>query len=326
MSRTDVRLYWDGEFYVDGSCSGRIYDDGQIYLDGKPFGKLYRDGDIYVENRKVGKAYPDGDLWFGNRKAASDVPLLQLLDYLSSGSSDSSRCTNIYLDSDALAELKYASGSASGGWSGFRPRTSSGGPGVFFFVVALLLICMLIACFQFWWKEVPRMFTDSMNTPWVGTVATISVYVWLVILLVLHWDMGTRSNKVSFFKGLLMHGGSVVAHVIVFFAVDMIATALTYGLSPFAGLGELGSVTGFGGLSGLLGIVLAAAVCGLAPAIVGSLATMLYLKVKGPRRTRRSWASSASPTPSPTASGASADLPPGPPPAGRPEAPAPTAP
>lgn len=276
MGRTIVKFYSDGEFWIDGHKRAKLHPDGEIWADGRKIANLYEDGEIWMDGKRVGFCSEDGDLWINNRKVATGIHLLSVMQ-------QPQRETDQSYESESRKSWGGGTsfGSGSGGFSG-----GGGGGGILggaFFVVVLLLVAFLIACFKVWVTDMPQTLTSMMQSEGVKGIALVSVYVCMAVMLYMHWDIATRKNKPLFFLGLLLQGASFLVNLIVFTLIDLMATASAYGMSLFAGFSELGSIIGFGGAGGLFGMIFALGFMGLAPAIVGTLINLLYLKFKGSR-------------------------------------------
>jgi len=268
MGRTIVKIYGDGEFWIDGQKRAKLYSDGDIYADGRRIGRLYPDGDIYIDGKRVGKVYPDGEVWVGDQRVATGVYLLDLLE--GSGGTGSSS-----------GQGYSAGGSGFGGSSGFGggnrlndlAEVGSSGFGLgLLVVIVLLIVASLYACFKLWTSEIPQLIFGNMNV--LGPVATVAVYAGMLFTMYWHCCIATKSKEEQFVRGVLMQAGVFFANVIVFTILDLIATALSYGFSVGDALGEIGNA-----LAGsLLGMLVIAVFIGMAPTIVSSLISRVCIK------------------------------------------------
>lgn len=261
VEKTVVKIYGDGEFWIDGQKKAKLYPDGEIWADGELIARVYEDGEIYSNGKRIGKVYSDGDLWLDGKKVASGVYLLDLLgSYQKSSSNESSY------------EYKKQNYSCNGGGNnGSSSRLGSVGGG-FIFVTVLLIVAFIYAAFRFWTSELPTILFGNMQT--LGSVAMVFVYAGMVITMYLHICMATKNKKTYFRRGLLMQAGVFFANIIVFTILDLIATALSYGYTIGDALGEVGNA-----LAGnFFGFILIGIFVGLAPTIVSSLISSLCIK------------------------------------------------
>ena len=271
MGKSILKIYDDGEFWLDGKKQAKLYENGEIWADGKKIAMLYENGDIWMDGKKIGSCTSDGNLWINDRKVASGVYLLSVIE----GSPKNPQ-------QPAHQEYSYSASAPKA-----KPKSTIGdldGFGMILFCASILLaVAALIACFKLWITDMPEVLTGHLQSTGLRVAALVSVYGCMVFLLYLHWDIATRKNKVMFFGGLLMQGCAFLVNLLLFTVLDMCATAASYGISAFDALGELGKVTGFGSSGGLLGIVATVVIFGLAPTILGALINKIYLKIKGSR-------------------------------------------
>ena len=276
MSKNVVKIYGDGEIWLDGHREGKIYTDGEIYANGKRIGKIYDDGDIWIDGKQAGRVYSDGEVWIDGKKAASGVYLLDLLG----DSNQPQRET----DSGTSRANSFGNAAARFTNAGNRSSGSDIGCGVIF-VAILLIVAFIYGAFRLWLTELPALLFGNMQV--MGTVAMLSIYICMVVVAYIHCSMATQRKETLFLKSLLMQATAFFANIIVFTVLDLIAVALSYGLSVGDALGEIGMALG----GSLLGMILIAVFVGLAPTIVSSLISFICIKngkiISLPTKTRR---------------------------------------
>ena len=261
LEKVIVKIYGDGEFWMDGQKRAKLHPDGEIWADGKRVARLYEDGEIWADGKQIGKVYSDGDLWIGNRKVASGI---YLLDLLASSKEESSK--------ESSYENKKQSYSYQGGGNKRSSSESSSVGGGFIFVTVLLIVAFIYAAFRFWLTELPTLLFGNMQT--LGSVAMIFVYASMAVMMYLHICMATKEKETKFLRGLLMQAGAFFVNIIVFTILDLIATAISYGYTVGDALGEVGNA-----LAGsFFGFVLIGVFVGLAPTIISSLISSVCIK------------------------------------------------
>lgn len=264
MGKSIVKIYGDGEIWIDGRQEGKIYPDGEIYANGKLFGRIYEDGDIWIDGRKAGRVFANGDVWIGSEKVATGVYLLELL-----GDSDPPPPKDTTLHTSRT----NSSGNAGSQFTNSRNRSSSGSFGFgFVFVTVLLVVAFIYGAFRFWLTELPTLLFGNMQI--MGTAAMVSTYVCMVLVAYVHCSLATRSKEPMFLKAMFMQAAAFFANIIVFTILDLIALAISYGLSIGDALGEVGGA--IGGSS--LGMILVAVFVGLAPTIVSWFISFICIK------------------------------------------------
>lgn len=263
MSKNVVKIYGDGEIWLDGHRKGKIYPDGEIYANGNRIGKIYEDGDIWIDGKQAGRVYPNGEIWVDGKKVASGVYLLELL-----GNSDQpQRETN----SDTSRANSFGNAAARFTNAGNRSSGSDIGCGVIF-VAILLIVAFIYGAFRFWLTELPTLLFGNMQI--MGTVAMLSTYICMVVVGYIHCTMVTRRKETLFLKSLLMQAAAFFANIIIFTVLDLIALAISYGFS----IGDVFNALG-GALGGsFLGMILIAVFVGLAPTIVSSIISSICIK------------------------------------------------
>lgn len=271
MGKSILKIYDDGEFWLDGKKCAKLYENGEIWADGKKIANVYEDGDIWMDGKKIGVCTSSGELWINNRKVADGIYLSSVLEGGKATAQQPEQPKVTY-----AAPVRRSNPNS--------PLKDLDGFGMILFCAGVLIaVVILIACFKLWITDMPEVLTGHLNSKGLKPVALVSVYAWMFALLYLHWEIGTRKNKMMFFLGLLLQGGAFLLNLLLFTVLDMCATASSYGIPITKALGELGKVTGFGSKGGFLGIVATVAIFGLAPTILGALINKLYLKIKGPR-------------------------------------------
>ncbi|MBQ7858754.1 MAG: hypothetical protein IJ347_01290 [Faecalibacterium sp.] len=265
MARTVVKIYGDGEFWVDGQKRAKLYPDGEIYADGRKVGRVYPDGDIYIDGKCAGKVYSDGEVWVGGQKVATGVYLLDLLE--GSGGADSTSGRD-----DSNGSPKFG---GFGGGTKLDDRVEVGGSsfgcGVLF-VIVLLIVASIYAFFKLWTSELPQLLFSNMNT--LGPVATVAVYAGMLFMIYYHCCQSTQEKDVQFVRGMLQQAGVFFANVIVFTVLDLIVTALSYGFT----LGDVLTAAGSALAGSVFGMILIAVFIGAAPTIVSSILSLICIK------------------------------------------------
>lgn len=264
MGKSIVKIYGDGEIWIDGRQEGKIYPDGEIYANGKLYGRIYEDGDIWIDGRKAGRVFANGDVWIGSKRVATGVYLLELL-----GNSDQPPTNATTVHTSRTNSFENAG-------SRFSTKSSSDSSGSFstgfIFVTLLLVVAFIYGAFRFWLTELPTLLFGNMQI--MGTAAMLSTYVCMVLAAYIHCAMATKSKKTMFFKALLMQAAAFFANIIVFTILDLIALAISYGFSIGDVLGEIGGALG----GSFLGMILVAVFVGLAPTIVSCFISFICIK------------------------------------------------
>ena len=279
MGKTVVKFYGDGEFWIDGQKRAKLYSNGAIWADGKKIGQLYENGEIWIDDRKVGSCTEDGDIWIDGKRVATGVHLLSVFEQEENSSSGSSY------------EKSYSDGGNGKGLvelTDFVKNLSGiSGGNIILGGIVVLIICSIIASVLLWIKGMPDIYAENMNHPAIGVIAQISAYIFMLIIIYKHWDIITRegiSNIIDFFgaflRGLVTQGLVCFAHFLVFYILDVVITAFSYGISLFEILANLGDLFSGVLLAGLLSTIF----FGLAPALISTLSALLYLLFKGRRQ------------------------------------------
>ena len=264
MGKNVVKIYGDGEIWLDGHKKGKIYPDGEVYINGSRIGRIYEDGDIWIDGKQAGRVFANGDVWIGSKKVASGVYLLDLL-----GDSDPPPPR----DTDSDTSCSNSFGNAASRFANVRNQMSDSNVGCgFIFVAILLIVAFIYGAFHFWLTELPTLLFGNMQI--MGTAAMLSTYLCMAAVAYLHCSMATRNKEPMFLKALLMQAAVFFANIIVFTVFDLIALALSYGFSIGDALGEIGGALG----GSLLGMILIAVFVGLAPTIVSSFISFLCIK------------------------------------------------
>jgi len=267
MAKDIIRIYGDGEIWIDGKMRARIYPDGDIYSNGKRIGKIYEDGDIWMDSRSVGRVYKNGEVWIGGKRVATGVYLLALLE----GSNPPPRPDNAERDIPDIDSS--ASNIPRAPHIPTTPAASGGAAGcVGTLFVVLLIIIFIYACFRMWFVELPTLLFDNMQN--VGDIATFSTYACMFIAAYLHCALASQRRRVMFFGSLLAQGALFIGNIIVFTLVELITYAIPYGFTIADAFGELGGALG-GSFSS---IVFSALIMGVAPTIVTSLLGYLFIR------------------------------------------------
>lgn len=263
MADPVVKIYGDGEFWVDGQRKAKMYPDGEIWANGSKVGKVYSDGDIWIDGESVGRVFSNGDLWIGNRKVATGIYLLDMLD------SNGNPSANQKESSASAAPTFISMGIANIGRS--APDIGNFGCGLIF-VVVLLIVAFVYACFALWFSELPQIMFGNFQS--LGKIAMISVYVCMFITMYKHCKTAVHNGRVMFFKGLVMQGVVFLANIVIFTVLDLIVTATSYGIPVGIALGELGGLLG----GSLGGIIISAVFVAAAPTVVSSIISFICIK------------------------------------------------
>ena len=263
MSKNVVKIYGDGEIWLDGHREGKIYTDGEIYANGKRIGKIYDDGDIWIDGKQAGRVYSDGDVWIDGKKVASGVYLLDLLV-------DSNPPPH---ETDFGTSRANSFGNAAARFTNAGNRSSGSdiGCGVIF-VAILLIVAFIYGAFRLWLTELPSLLFGNMQI--MGTAALLSTYICMVVVAYIHCSMATKKKETLFLQSLLMQAVAFLANIVVFTVLDLIAIAISYGFS----IGDVFDALG-GALGGsFFGMILIGVFVGLAPTIVSSLISSICIK------------------------------------------------
>ncbi len=264
MGKDVVKIYGDGEIWIDGHKKGKIYPDGEIYVDRNRVGKIYEDGDIWIDGQQVGRVFANGDVWIGSKKVATGVYLLDLLG-------DSDPTPPRKTEADFSHDTRFENAADRFKRSGNRSSDSSFSS-VFTFVAVLLIVAFIYGAFRLWLTELPSLLFGNMQV--MGTAAMLSTYLSMFVVAYIHCSMATKSKELMFLKALLMQAAAFFANIIVFTILDLIALAISYGFSIGDALGEIGGALG----GSLIGMIVIAVFVGLAPTIVSSLISFLCIK------------------------------------------------
>lgn len=280
MEKTIVKFYGDGEFWIAGKKRAKIYPDGEIWADDKKIGRLYEDCDIWIDGRKVGSCTTNGEIWIDGKRVATGVHLLSVFKQKETTSSSSSYEKNHSRGGGNSQILEFVMNASSG--------TGSIYGHIIFGGIVVLIVCSIIASVLLWIKGMPDIYAENMNHPTISIMAQISSYLFMFLMLYKHWDIITREgicNIIDFFgaflRGLVMQGIVCFAHFVVFYILDVVITAFSYGLTLFEILSNFGDI--FAG-SFLLAGILSTIFFGLAPALISTLSASLYLLLKGRRQ------------------------------------------
>lgn len=262
MANSVVKIYGDGEFWVDGERKAKLYPDGDIWANGKKIGKVYSDGDIWIDGKSVGRVFSNGDLWIGSRKVATGIYLLDLLDQRGDPPVQKQESHTTFVGG-FVPKGRPNFNSSSSGCSGFGCMA--------LFVVVLLIVALVYACFALWFSELPQILFGNLQ--YFGTGAMVSVYACMFLMIYKHCKLAVGDGRVQFFKGLLMQGGTFVLNIFVFTVLDVLVTASDYGIPVGDALGELGGLLG-----GFGGMVASAFFVALAPTAVSSIISAICIK------------------------------------------------
>lgn len=261
LGKSVVKIYGDGEFWIDGTKRAKLYPDGEIWADGHIVARLYEDGDIWSGGVKIGHVYSDGELWIGNNRVATGIYLLDLLDHAPNQARNE-------------RGFDYRGNRSAPNFENYKSKSSNGSSvgGCFIFVAVLLLIAFIYGCFRFWISELPGLLFGNMQT--LGNVAMIFVYAGMFLMMYLHICMATQKKAVLFLRGILLQAGAFFVNIIVFTILDLIITALSYGFTIADALGEIGGALG----GGIFGFLVIGIFVGLAPTIVSAFVSFLCIK------------------------------------------------
>lgn len=266
MAKDIVKIYGDGEIWINGKMKAKIYPDGDIYSNGKLIGKIYEDGDIWLDNRSVGRVFANGEVWIGNERVAKDVYLLALLDDSNPPPRPDDAQKNAP-DTDFAASSTPRTPTPP-----ITPAASDGGAGCAgtLFVV-LLIIIFLYACFRMWF-EVPTLMLNNMIN--LRGLATFSTYACMFIAAYLHCALASQRRRVMFFGALLAQGALFIGNIVVFTFIELLTYVIPSGFSIADAFGALGGALG----GSFFDVVFIALVMGTAPTIVTSLLSHLIIK------------------------------------------------
>jgi len=269
MEKVVLKIYGDGEFWIDGQKRAKIYPDGEIWADGKQIARVYPDGDIWAGSARVGRVYPDGDLYIDNQKVAGGVYLLDLL----SASDDTPMRESVSDNSpDNTAPVSHSADKliqAAKNLSELGPVAAC-----IIFVAILLAVAFIYGCFHFWFSDISFLLFGNMMS--LGAAATFFVYAGMAFTMYRHIRTAIKKRETLFMQGLIMQAVTFFVNIIVFTVLDLIVTANAYGLTLGDALGEVGHA-----LSGSLpGFLLIGVFVGMAPAIAGAFISFVYNKTR----------------------------------------------
>ena len=273
MAKDIVRIYGDGEIWINGRLSARIYPDGDIYSNGNRIGKIYEDGDIWMDNRSVGRVFTNGEVWIGNERVATGVYLLALLDDSNPPPQPENTAQNTPDTSADTTGTARARRAPNAPHIPTTPPAAEGGAGCAgTLIIISLIIIFIYVCFRMWITEVPVLITNNM--PNVGGIATFSAYACMLVTAYLHCALVSQRRRTMFIGALLAQGGLFIANVVVFTFIELLTYIIPYGFTIGDAFGQLGVALG-GSLSEFIFIGI---VMGLAPTIVTSLLGNLFIR------------------------------------------------
>lgn len=154
-SGNNVKVYSDGDVYINGRMDSKIYPDGEIWSYGKIIAKIYPDGEIWSGGCKVGRIYSDGEIWVGSTCVARANG-----GYSGNGTDTSySNNTDDYSLSD-VDSRKQKTHSAIGIAVGGDESQNLSGIGCIAILVGIyLVVCMILFCFVIW-----KILFDELST------------------------------------------------------------------------------------------------------------------------------------------------------------------
>ena len=177
-SGNNVKVYSDGDVYINGRMDSKIYPDGEIWSYGKIIAKIYPDGEIWSGGCKVGRIYSDGEIWVGSTCVARANG-----GYSGNGNDTSySNNTDDYSLSD-VDSRKQKTHSATGIAVGGSMLENSDGIGCVAIPVLIFLVIDIIAtCFWVWPMFISHMkdaktSTDYFEIVWIFALIITSMII-----------------------------------------------------------------------------------------------------------------------------------------------------
>lgn len=274
-----IKIYGDGDIYIDGVSRGKIYDDGDIYMDHKLVGKIHDDGEIWLNYKKVGRVYVNGDVWIDGKCVARKCV------FLNRDEGNTTPPEKVYNERENKTgkEKGFEGNQSDGSGSNSAGKLSAmGGTGVggcvTIFIIGFLVLAAIYVSFRVWTVDANDMMS-FFETDIMDKLSMILMYIGMFSALYLHWDKGTRTGHASFGYGILLQ--TIVLSVIYYICaiVDTMLIYQEYGDS----LIQVFINANLEYLASIIQLVTIGFMLGIAPAIVGSLVIVLWVKKKGTR-------------------------------------------
>lgn len=186
-SGNNVKVYSDGDVYINGRMDSKIYPDGEIWSYGKNIAKIYPDGEIWSGGCKVGRIYSDGEIWLGSTCVARANG-----GYSGNGTDTSySNNTDDYSLSD-VGSRKQKQHSAVGIAVGGGMLENSNGIGCVAILVGIyLVVCMILFCFVIW----KILFNELSTTTSISEIIEmIMVIVSAITTMVIQFRMNCKGK------------------------------------------------------------------------------------------------------------------------------------